>query len=201
VACLGMAAMILLGADARTIGRSRHRWRLFPLYLTGVGVIAAIVYPLSRPLHVATVRYGLLVLYAPIGLAALMLHPARRAALRAIATACILIFAVGAAIDHIRVIAAAVKMPPPSRMRQVVTRLEQRGVEVASADYWRAYVITFMSGEKIKVASEDFVRINEYNALAARRSSAAGQSGVVRIQADPCAARGERVGGWYLCDE
>ena len=47
-----------------------------------------------------TVRYGLLALYAPAGLAALMLHPSRRPVLRVIAVAGVLIFALCSVVDH-----------------------------------------------------------------------------------------------------
>jgi hypothetical protein len=197
---LAIVGLILLAVDARRVVRGPNRWWLFPIYLTGIGVIAAIAYAVTRPLDIATVRYGLLVLYAPVGLAALMLHSSRRAAARAIGAACLVIFAVCSTIDHARVLAGAAKAPPRTPMRQVLTRLEQRGVEVAVADYWRAYLITFLSGEKIKVAAVDFERIKEYNALANRLTGGTRPGRVVSIQADPCAVGGERVAGWYLCD-
>src|SRR5687768_16166567 len=103
VSLLALAGVILLAVDASTLTRG-SRWWLFPLYLTGVGVIAAIAYPLTRPLNVVTVRYGLLALYAPVGLAALMLHPSRRPVLRVIAVTGVLIFAVCSAVDHVRVL-------------------------------------------------------------------------------------------------
>jgi hypothetical protein len=86
-------------------------------------------------------------------------------------------------------------------MRQLLTRLEQRGVQVVFADYWRAYILTFLSGEKIKVASLNFARISEYNALAGRHADGTFPSGAVVIQPDACSGRGERVAGWYLCDQ
>ena len=201
LASLAIIGLIFLAVDARAVMRGPNRWWLFPIYLAGIGVIAAIAYPISRPLNIVTVRYGLLVLYAPVGLAALMLHPSRRAALRVIGAGCVVIFAVCSAIDHARVLAGAVKAPPPAPMRQVLTRLEQRGVEVAVTDYWRAYVLTFLSGEKIKVASSNFERIREYNALADRLIGGKQPSGVVIIQPHPCVVGGERVAGWYLCDK
>ncbi len=200
VAFLALAGVILLAVDASTLARG-SRWWLFPLYLTGVGVIAAIAYPLTRPLNVVTVRYGLLALYAPVGLAALMLHPSRRPVLRVIAVAGVLIFAVCSAVDHVRVLAGAATSPPPAPLRHILTRLEQRGVQIVFADYWRAYSITFLSGETIKIASLNFERIREYNALAGRHPDGTFPSGALVIQPGPCSVGGERVAGWYLCDQ
>ena len=58
---------------------------LFPLYLIAVGTTAACAYAMFRPYSPATMRYTLLLLYAPIGVVAMALHPARTMLVRALA--------------------------------------------------------------------------------------------------------------------
>jgi hypothetical protein len=200
VAVLSVIAAALLWADARRTLSAGRRW-LFPLYLTGVGVIAAVAYPLTRPLIIHTLRYGLLSLYAPIGIAALMLQPMRRVALRLTAAAILGLLAVSSAIDHARVLVHARHAPPPTPMRDILSRIEAHRVTVAFADYWLAYHMTFLSGEKVKFVANDFERITEYKALAGRPVDAISPGGVLMVQKNPCATgAGERVAGYYLCD-
>jgi len=68
-------------------------------------------------------------------------------------------------------------------------------IKVAKAPYWRAYKITYLTGERVKVASSDVVRIDEYQELAAK----AGPD-LVTIQEQPCPG-GTKVKYWYLCKE
>jgi hypothetical protein len=49
-----------------------------------------------------------------------------------------------------------------------------------------------MTGERVKIASTDVVRIQEYQTLAA------GDPQVVEIREQPCDSA-ERVARWYLC--
>ena len=64
----------------------------------------------------------------------------------------------------------------------------------ASAGYWQAYEITFLARERLRVASRDFVRIQEYQDLYIERMREA-----VVIQENPCPG-GERIAKWYLCE-
>ena len=169
---LAALSMLLLVADVPAIVRENRRW-VFPVYLIGIGVIAAIAYPVARPLSIFTIRYGLLVLYLPIGLAALMLQPARRRLLRVTAATCMTLLAACAVTDHVRVLVHAPSAPPPAPIRAIVNRLEDRQVRLALGDYWKAYIITFLSDERVKVASTNVERIREVQD--ARRSPIAGQ--------------------------
>src|SRR6266511_2394873 len=197
-AALAALALILIVAESRRIVSDRRSW-LFPLYLIGIGAIAAGTYALTRPISPFTMRYGLLVLYVPIGLAAIMLHANRRPLTRRVAAIALLLLALCSVTDHVRVLARAVAVPPPAPMREIETRLEARGVTIAFADYWRAYILTYLSGETIKVVSTDFERIREYKAIAGRKVNGVDPTGVV-IQREPCDTGGEKVAGWWLCD-
>lgn len=198
IALVTAAVVLLLAIDARSPAWRDHRW-LFPVYLLGIGVIAAVAYAITRTPSVYTLRYGLLAVYAPVGLAALALHPARPRSLRTAASAAVVLFAVCSAVDYARVLARAPSHPPPAPLRAIERRLHERGVEVAFADYWRAYSVTFLSGERIKVDALDFRRILEYQEFAGRRVDGKGRHGVI-IQREPCPEGGEKVGGQYLCD-
>jgi hypothetical protein len=67
-------------------------------------------------------------------------------------------------------------------------------VPVASAGYWQAYVATFLAQERVRVASNDFVRIQEYQDLFFERLRDARV-----LEERPCPG-GERVARWYLCN-
>lgn len=80
-------------------------------------------------------------------------------------------------------------------MPALVAAMEARGVTVAISGYWRAYKLTFLADERVKIASSDFVRIEEYQQLA----NAMGDRLRV-LQDTPC--EGDEVSpGWYLCRE
>ena len=78
-------------------------------------------------------------------------------------------------------------------MRELVAALDARGITIAEAPYWRAYKLSFLSAERITVASTDVVRITEYQRLAEAEGDR-----LVRIREEPCAG-GIQLGGWYLC--
>ena len=101
-----------------------------------------------------------------------------------------------AALDHVTVLRAASVEPPRPRLVPLAQHLEARGITVARSGYWRAYELSFRTGERVKVASTDLQRIREYQDLADRAGSAA-----VYIETKPCEGRQE-VGefqGWHLC--
>jgi hypothetical protein len=195
---LAMIVVVILAWLAMQVYRARRfdRALLFPLYLIAVGTIAACAYAMFRPYRLATIRYGLLFLYAPIGIAAMALHPAWNIAVRALAAAAVAMLMTGSVIDHARVIAAARISPPDGSIRALVNRLEQDGIMVVWAEYWHAYAITFLSQERVKAASINVPRIAEYGDLALD-AEAAGHK-ILVIQQEPC-ANGERVGDAYIC--
>jgi hypothetical protein len=115
-----------------------------------------------------------------------------RAAIRTALTLVVVGWASIAALDHGRVLVAYASAPPPAYERQLADGLVARGIAVAEAPYWRAYEVTFLARERVKVASTDVVRIEEYQRLAASAR------GIVTIGDAPCPG-GERVAIYYLC--
>ena len=79
---------------------------------------------------------------------------------------------------------------PDNPKRLIARHLESRGVKYTKADYWRAYAITFLTNERIIVASVNVERISEYQKLVdAHRDQA------VRLSRDNC------PGGTRLMDK
>ena len=84
----------------------------FPLFLILIGIQAALAYAVTREPSVYLLRYALLALMLPMGLAALLLQSWRPVALQ-IGTAVVLMVLAGAsAIDHVRVIHHCTSVQP-----------------------------------------------------------------------------------------
>jgi hypothetical protein len=77
--------------------------------------------------------------------------------------------------------------------RLIARHLEVRGIKYAISDYWLAYALTFLTQERVIVASEDYIRINQY-----QFDVEGHQSEAIRISRTPC-PNGEPVAGVYFC--
>jgi len=197
-----LRVVILLARGApRTTGQSSPMGGIqdrisrsgFALYLLGVGIVATAVFVAGRPVLAGYARYVTLGLLAPVGLTAALLALEWRPRLRHLTVILVIAWTSTMLVDHTRVLMAYRRAPPPAPARQVADRLVAEGVKVAAAGYWQAYEITFLAHERVKVASTDFVRIQEYQRLAAEDPAA-----VVRISTAECPG-GERVATFYLC--
>jgi hypothetical protein len=164
----------------------------FAWYLAGVGTLAAGVYAMTRPATGPVDRYLLLTIYAPIGVVAALFSLEPVAWIRRAVTACLLLWAISSGVDHARLAAAYLRPHEPDEVQALADGLVARGIRVAAAGYWRAYRVTFLARERVKVASTDVNRIDEYRRLA----NAEGDRLIV-ISDEPCA--GDRLGRWYLC--
>ena len=63
----------------------------------------------------------------------------------------------------------------------------------ATSDYRTAYYLTFLTGERVIVASSDYVRILQYQSVVAEHSAEA-----VTIDSAQCDG-GSRVHGYWIC--
>jgi len=169
---------------------------IFPVYLMLVGVQAALVYAVTRDPSVYLLRYALLALLVPLGLAALLLQPGRLWGVQLATGVFLALLAATSAVDHARVIQQARHGFRPLRFADAASRLLERGIEVGRAGYWRSYAITFLTRERVKLTSTEVLRIQEYEDLAD-----AAEPAVLHLQEQPCAAGipEDRVGVWYLC--
>ena len=164
----------------------------FAWYVLAIGVIAALACIVTRPMQDLPLRYILLALYIPIGTLAAWLALEPRAVFRHAIVAVMCGWAMLSTADHVREMRRFAAVTEPDEIRVLADALVQRGVTVAEATYWRAYKLTYLTGERVKVSSSDYVRIDEYQKLAHQDTH------LMRIQETPC-LNGERVARWYLC--
>jgi hypothetical protein len=197
-------ALLFVLAAARVAGfswtwrsgdHSPFRAAAFGWYLTVVGLASAVTYILSRPSEYGLVdRYMLLTIYAPVGLVGVFLAVEPQVWLRRAAVAVLVMWAGVSAVDHQRLFARYWRAGAPDEAQQLADGLAARGLHVAAAGYWRAYKLTFLSRERVKVASTDVNRIDEYAELAHQQGP-----NLVVLQDRPCASDLAPIGGWYLC--
>lgn len=110
-----------------------------------------------------TMRYELLSLLGAAGLSAWYLEHRVPAAIRAVwAGACALVFGL-AIVAHVRLIAEYTTRTPVPAKQALILALDSRGVRYAYADYWTAYYVTFMTRERIIVASTEVVKVRTHN--------------------------------------
>jgi hypothetical protein len=174
-------------------GRLSMQRSAFGWYILGLGVMGAVGYIASRPASAVIDRYFLLGVFIPVGIVAIFLaHEPRRWPRRAVLFL-VLIWTAASGFDHLRLLQRARASAAPDPSRALANALVARGIHTAEAGYWRAYKLTFLSGEQVKIASNDFVRIDEYQNLAAAEGDR-----LIGIREEPCAG-GERVAGWFLC--
>lgn len=174
---LGAAVVLAAAAVAARLGAER-RWR--PeydacAYLVLVAGFSSVGYVMARCGQLTLMRYELLSLLGAAGLGAWFLRTASsRTAVRVwVAITCG--FVSIAAVSHARLLTQYVSKPPINTRRVIANNLEARGIKYASADYWLAYSITFLTNERVVVASEDVVRIQEYQRIVDEHRSEAFQ--------------------------
>ncbi len=198
----GRLAFLLLrhrdpGNDGRPLWwqmvTARVRSANFPLYLTFVGALAIAFFVAGKPVLAGYSRYALLGIVLPVGLTAALFVLEPVAAIRRGAAVLIVAWALLSARDHLAVAATYIRDPGSNPMRTIADELVKEGVEIASAGYWRAYVVTFFSRERVHVASQELPRIQMYqDEFADHRDRA------VIISDYPCAG-GRLVGELYIC--
>jgi hypothetical protein len=167
----------------------------FGAYLAWVGVFTACAYPLSCNVALHTpplLRYLLLALFIPVGLAAVYLSRERSAAWRGAIVAILVVWAANNFADNVRLIQMARADPPLSEHRALTDYLLAHHIRYARAIYWDAYVVDFLSRERVIVASTDLIRIPEY-----QEEVDAHAADVVMLQRMPCSGD-ERVASWCI---
>ena len=165
-----LAAVVLVaagGVGVRIV--TERRWRPeydVCAYLVLVGLISSLGYVVGRCGQLTIIRYELLSVLGAAGLGAWFLRaasPSRTAVRVWMAIACG--FVAIAAVSHGRLLTEYVLHEPENTNELIIKNLDARGIKYASSDYWFAYTIAFLSHERIIVASEDVVRIDEYQRI------------------------------------
>lgn len=198
---LGLLFVVLV---VRTAGRHVGRlWRLratpavgLGMYLVLVGTQAVLVYAVSRcgPISTLTLRYSLLGLFMPTGLALLFWSVEESRAWRAGLAATFGLLLLLNLWPHARLWQEqASHFTPPNRV-QLARALEARGIRYARSDYWTAYYVDFLSQERTIVGTYAHPRILVYE-----RALAWHARDVVRIETTPCDSSPPIAPGYYLC--
>jgi hypothetical protein len=167
-------------------------------FLTMVGLQAVLVYAVSRcgPVTIITLRYALLGVFLPTGLALGVWLSEPPPALR---SALVVVFLGVAALNawpHVRLWQEQWAHPSVSNRAQLGAAMEARGWRFARSDYWTAYYVTFMTEERVIVGSDTLARIEAYEQMLAQHPGE-----VVRIATTPCGSSPPIVPGYYVCRE
>lgn len=194
------AAIAMLAATVRLVmllRRADARQRLaaapFGAYVGGVGLVAAAAVFAVRPATGMPPRYLLLTLLIPIGVAAMLFLLESSAPIRRAVVAGVLLWTGLSALDHVRLASRYAGGHEPNPLRTLADALVARGVTVTEANYWRAYKLTFLAKEAVRVSSIEFARITEYQWLASNQGDRLRQ-----LAERPCDG-GEPIEGWFLC--
>jgi hypothetical protein len=116
------------------------------LVLVGAGQAAAFIALSPYPGDRMVVRYLLLALLALCGLVGLAW---RRPALRHVTAAVILSMAAVNLAGNLRLVREYAGGPPPRDLNQLADALVQRGVRYVDADYWTAFDVAWVTGERV----------------------------------------------------
>jgi hypothetical protein len=165
----------------------------FACYVLGVGLVSIITFIAAKPVLIGYSRYALLGILLPVGLSGALLSLEPNRFIRRTVTAVVVAWAALAATDNVLLLVRTVRQPPPNPIRTLTNGLIAREIPAAAAGYWEAYIATFFADEHVRVASTDFVRIEEYQRFLAAHLGAARA-----LEHRPC-PDGERLDRWYLC--
>lgn len=189
---------IPLAHVAFVASRASHRPRTsrFPSFLAVTALLSIAGYLVGRcgVVDFYTMRYELLSLLGAAALAAWYLGHPVPVAIRAVwVGACALIFAMST-ITHVRLLAEYTTRAPVPAKQELIRALEARGVRYAYADYWTAYYVTFMTRERIIVASTEVVKVRTHNnEVDAHRAEA------ILISRHPCAGGEQLTPAFWSC--
>ena len=168
----------------------------FTAYLLTVAGLSVAGYLVGRCglIDFFTMRYELLSPLGAAGLAAAFLRSDRSRPLTIVWAACAsAVFAVSIA-AHARLLAEYATHPPVPLKQELIAALDARGVRYAYADYWTSYYVTFMTRERIIVASDAIVKVRPHNRLVdAHRAEA------IRISRRACASGQQLTSAFWAC--
>jgi hypothetical protein len=116
------------------------------LILIGGGQCAAFVLLSPYPHDIMVVRYILLALLAVCGLVALAW---RRPSLRGVTAAVVVLMTAANLAGNVRLIHEYASTPVERPLNQLAAALVQRGVRYLQADYWTAYDVAWLTGERV----------------------------------------------------
>jgi hypothetical protein len=164
----------------------------FAVYLGLVGCCALAAYTLTCAFAHPVVRYFSLGLLLPIGCVAAFVAVEPSARVRTAAIAVFVLWGTANLADNVRVIRDAYVNPQLNPHAELTEFLLSHQIRYARADYWDAYVVDFLSRERVIVASNGPARIPDYERRVDEHRDAA-----VRIERMPCEGQ-IRVARWCI---
>jgi hypothetical protein len=164
LACL--AGLIRVAWLLRSVpgARAPSVWA-FPAYLFVTGAITALAYDVGRcgELHVMTMRYALLVILAPIGLAAAWLRTEPRLRVRSGIVTFLGVWSAYSLAGHGQLLNEYIRHTPPAYRRVVADYLVAHHIGLARSEYWTGYHVTFLARERVVVATDGVWRVLSYH--------------------------------------
>jgi hypothetical protein len=106
---------------------------------------------------------------------------------------CSAVFAISIA-GHARLLAEYATHPPTPLKHDLIRELEARHIQFAYADFWTSYYVSFMTRERIIVASDDAVKVRTYNRIVDAHASEA-----IRISRRPCSNGEQLTPAFWSC--
>ena len=188
---LRVLMLIVRPAPAASLGATASG-STFGFYVFFVGLAAVVGYIVTRPAGDVMLRYFLVALLLPVGATAVWLALEPRTLVRVAVVSVMMIWFSVSAVDNARQW-SRYRRGEPNPIREIADAVEARGYRVLEAPYWRAYKLTFLTQERLRIAATDYVRIEEYQTLAYAEGPA-----LRTLSEQPCPG-GERVGVDYLC--
>jgi len=183
-----------LALVAATLGFRPDR---FSVYLGLIAVETILAYALNGGIHPdlpGVPRYVLLAMLLPTALlGACMARPNARV-LKVVATVGIAAWAAFNVRDSVTVLSEYLRTPPPSEYRVLADFLVGHRIRYGRADYWDAYIVDFLSRERVILAPTAVMRISSYDARVNRNTENA-----VDVLRQPC-DRGVKVVRWCVDD-
>ena len=169
----------------------------FYLYLALVGIQAILAYAMNAgivPGQPGILRYLLLALLLPVALLGLFVEREPTPVVTLVVASCIVVWAAVNVVDDVRLVHEYVVTPPPNEYRTLTDYLVAHRIRYGRADYWDAYVVDFLSRERVILAPTQVMRISSYDARVDRN-----QANAVTILHQPCES-GTRVASWCIDD-
>jgi hypothetical protein len=141
-----------------------------------------------------TMRYELLSVLGAVGLAGWYLSVERSRPLLGLwMAACIAVLLLSLT-AHLSLLAQYVSRPPVAAKQELIAALDARKIRYAYADYWTAYYVSFMTRERIIVASTEVTKIKEYDRIVESHHAEA-----VRISRRPCDGGEQLTPAFWAC--
>jgi hypothetical protein len=192
-----VAVMTAAGA-ASGAAAPRRTGAVFGWYLILVGLISTAVYGFAvcSPIIVGTLRYNLLGVMVPTGALVLGLsYPVTSTftpAVRAGFVATTILWSTLNASDIGGVVREYLHRPPEDLRQGLVAEMERRKIFIAWSEYRFAYHLSFISGERVRVSANDYVRVKAYyEEAAATRAPTIGTTA--------CSGGETLISGVYAC--